>query len=601
MTSENLRPALDLAIEVALAAGERLREELFRPGGPRGSGDKADIDLEVETDIRRQLLEAFPEWSYQGEETGRAENGGPARWIVDPNDGTSCYLKGMRGSSVSIALLWEGEPVLGVVYAPLYPDNAGDCLSWAEGCGPMMRNGVAWPRPDWSEKLTSKDVVLVSQHGDRASAANLRCVQPARMRCMPSIAYRFALVAAGEACAGVSLASPVAHDFAACHALLRGQGGSLLDQDGQPIVYDERGSAGSPRCFGGSPEICRSLARRPWNEVFGRASGSKLAFPIQEQSGRAVRDARLFSRGLGSWVGQLAGDNLGALVEFKSAGAIADQFSDGPRRLVDGGCWNILAGQPTDDSELALCLARSMVTSGGFDRTAAWQAYVEWRDSHPFDMGITTRQGLSTGSPPDPGRHSDSQANGALMRCSPLALAGWNDVAAVMEWSDQDASITHPNPVCLAANRAYLRGMVAGLNGADPGQMLEKALEGSDGSVRAALERAQEEPPEDFVDKMGWVLIALQNAFYQLLHAPTLEQGVVDTVRSGGDTDTNGCIAGALLGAVYGLQAIPEQWRLAVLSCRPHPDFGAARQPRPTFCWPADVYPLVERLLTLRA
>ena len=65
------------------------------------------------------------------------------------------------------------------------------------------------------------------------------------------------------------------------------------------------------------------------------------------------------------------------------------------------------------------------------------------------------------------------------------------------------------------------------------------------------------------------MLIALQNAFFQLLHSQPVADGVVATVRAGGDTDTNAAICGALLGAVHGREAIPEQWRRMVLSCRP--------------------------------
>jgi ADP-ribosylglycohydrolase len=185
------------------------------------------------------------------------------------------------------------------------------------------------------------------------------------------------------------------------------------------------------------------------------------------------------------------------------------------------------------------------------------------------------------------------------MRCSPLALASWSNLDQVLDWSDQDASITHPHPICLQANRAFLRALVAGLRGADPDQMYQAALSGAQGQVLEALEKARLQPPSDFVHHMGWVLLALQNAFYRLLHASSLEEGVVDTVRAGGDTDTNGCIAGALLGAAYGIRAIPEQWRLAVLCCRPHPDFAASRQRRPSFCWPVDAYQITERLLNL--
>jgi hypothetical protein len=95
---------------------------------------------------------------------------------------------------------------------------------------------------------------------------------------------------------------------------------------------------------------------------------------------------------------------------------------------------------------------------------------------------------------------------------------------------------------------------------------------------------------------MGWVLIALQNAFYQLLHAPSLEEGVVDTVMRGGDTDTTGAIAGALLGAAWGRPAVPVRWVRALLSCRPLPGTPTAH-PTPEAFWPVDALELAEALL----
>jgi ADP-ribosylglycohydrolase len=113
-----------------------------------------------------------------------------------------------------------------------------------------------------------------------------------------------------------------------------------------------------------------------------------------------------------------------------------------------------------------------------------------------------------------------------------------------------------------------------------------------------ALRAAASRPPEDFQTHQGWVLIALQNAFYQLLHAPSLEEGVVRTVMAGGDTDTNAAIAGALLGAVHGRDAIPRQWLQSILSCRPLPKSGTSH-PRPVEFWPVDALWLAERLLVL--
>ena len=115
-------------------------------------------------------------------------------------------------------------------------------------------------------------------------------------------------------------------------------------------------------------------------------------------------------------------------------------------------------------------------------------------------------------------------------------------------------------------------------------------------SVRECIERAAVAASDDFMPHQGWVLIALQNAFYQLLHADNFVSGLSDTVMRGGDTDTNAAIAGALLGAVHGRDAVPQSWRCALLSCRPLPDTPTAH-PRPMDFWPVDALELTERLV----
>jgi ADP-ribosylglycohydrolase len=113
--------------------------------------------------------------------------------------------------------------------------------------------------------------------------------------------------------------------------------------------------------------------------------------------------------------------------------------------------------------------------------------------------------------------------------------------------------------------------------------------------VKKAILEAAVSPP-DFHTNKGWVLVALQNAFYQLLHASSFEEGVVDTVSEGDDSDTNGAIAGALIGAVYGRESIPFQWRQMILSCRPH-RVRRVIHPRLMDLWPVDLLPLSELLL----
>jgi len=594
----DLGPALEAAISAAREAGDLLRADFHRPGGPRGHGDKAEADHEAEDLVRGRLRDGFPDWAYLGEETGRAPGrpGAPV-WLVDPNDGTRDYLKGRRGSAVSIGLVREGRPVLGVVFAFGHPDDRGALFAWAEGCGPLRRDDrpVEAPLPG---RLGPTDLVLVSSGGDRDSEANQRCVDPARFRSVPSIAHRLALVAAGEGSAAVSLYSPGAWDYAAGHALLRASGGALVDQAGREVGYAAAGDSRCVRAFAGSPAVAEELSRRPWDGVSLHAHGSWPFGPGSRPArGESASDAGLLSRAHGCLLGQVAGDSLGALVEFARAEEVARRYPDGgPRALEDGGTWGILAGQPTDDSEMALALARSILDHGHYDAEAAHRAYRDWQASGPFDIGNTVRAALA-GRP-----HPASQANGSLMRVSPLAVyAHAASEAEAAHLARSDSALTHANPVCGDAVAAYVVAIRhALLQGDGPEPAYRAALEwagraGAALSVVEALRGAAEGPPVCDGESQGFVLIALRNAFHELLYAEGLEAGVVATVRRGGDTDTNAAVAGALLGAVHGRDAVPGQWRRMVLSCRPQGP--RARRPRPMVYWPVDLLDVAERLL----
>ncbi len=325
----------------------------------------------------------------------------------------------------------------------------------------------------------------------------------------------------------------------------------------------------------------------------------------------------MLSRAQGCLLGQLAGDALGGLVEFKSGAAILREHPGGLRLLYDGGHWNTLGGQPTDDSEMALVLARSIVNQGGYETEAAARAYAWWCGSQPYDIGGTTsaavsaaatavRDGRSAAEAATIAALQESQANGALMRVSPLGiLGGGARQSDAGEWARQDALLTHPNAVCQHANRVYAEALAFAIRtGSGPAETYGFALESakrieSPQSVVGAIVEAGSKPPREYSKQMGWVLIALQNAFWQLLHSESLEAGIVNTVMAGGDTDTNAAIAGALLGAVHGRQAVPVQWLDRVLSCRPIKGIVGVQHPRPMAFWPVDGLWIAERLLWL--
>ena len=155
-------------------------------------------------------------------------------------------------------------------------------------------------------------------------------------------------------------------------------------------------------------------------------------------------------RAQGCFLGQLSGDALGGLVEFQTPEQIKAEYPDGVRVMSDGGTFNTIAGQPTDDSEMALLLARSIIKQNRYDQEATLVTYKYWLSSAPFDCGLTISNALR-------GQLSyESQANGAMMRISPLGIFGSNyNLDQVAEWAIQDSMLTHPNPVCLQANALY--------------------------------------------------------------------------------------------------------------------------------------------------
>ncbi|TNC49317.1 hypothetical protein FHG66_11325 [Rubellimicrobium rubrum] len=595
---------LDDTRAAVLGAGAMIRAELHRPGGPRqGAGyDKAPIDTEVEQFLQEKLQALHP-CNWQGEELPRHRGHHSDTWVVDPQDGTRAFLKGLRGSAISVALVRNGRPVLAVVYAPTAPDDAGDLFTWADGVAPT-RNGVALqPLGTLAGRIERRQVpydasVVIGMNetaGDYARV-NHTALSPAGVLAMPSIAYRLALAAAGEVDAAVSLTGGLeSYDVAAGHALVEAAGGEVLQLNGRPLVHGPASSFMG--CVGGRAGLVGEVIRRVTS-----IPGSTRVPRHPAKPRRRIVSASVLSRAQGCLLGQFAGDALGAQVEFLSPADIRRKHPQGVTEMRPGGTWGLLAGQITDDSEMALALARGLLEEGGFNAKAVGQAYLAWGASDPFDMGGTTRAGLSAlagrGVP-----STLSQANGALMRVSPIGVACAGDPARAAAWARADAALTHPHPVCVAASSAFAAAIAAGVAGADPATMWAvahaQAGEGAGADeVRSCLVEAREAGPQDATRKAGWVLIALSNAAHRLWTGQGLEAALVETVGMGGDTDTNAAICGALLGATQGREAVPMTWRRQVLGCRAVKGVGV-RQPRPAVYWTDDAVDLAEGLTAL--
>ena len=572
-------------IQSVKTVGAMIRAEFHRPDGPRGTLHKANVDTEVETFLKDALMRLQPA-SWLGEETEGSVCEGALTWVIDPHDGTADFMKGLRGSAVSVALLENNRPILGVVYAPTAPDDAGDLMAWVKG-GDLTRNGQA------IKSSHSNDKPIVGMNADAAdyALANHISLEGIRVRALPSPAYRLALAAVGELDAAMSLVGGLSSwDIAGGHALLTGAGKVIAQRNGRHLDYSQTSFDG---VVAGPEDLVRKLTDA--HVTAHPKSARNPAVP------RARTNLTLnLARAQGVLLGQLAGDALGSFVEFQDAQTIASKHPNGVTSLQDGGTWNLIAGQPTDDSEMALAMARSLCEKNRFDRDHVVKAYIDWRHSRPFDIGNTTINAISA-LEQDGQVASDSQANGALMRVSPIGVFASGTPARAAELARQDASLTHPNAVTVEANAAFAAAVSTGVAGGSEEDMWSSAFANAgqgDGAatVRNRLLAGREQCPINFQDQMGWVLTAFQNAFYCLMSGQSLRDAIIGTVARGGDTDTNAAICGALLGASQGREAVPLQWRNAILSCRPIAADGF-HEPRPNTYWPDDALDLAEALL----
>ena len=579
-------PARVLAKVIAAveAEGKRLRAEFHGPQGPRGRRGSCPLDREIEERLQRALQALIPA-RFCGEECAATEGTRDGWvWLVDPHDGTFEYTAGRRGSAISVALLREGNPVLGVVHAPDPPDRGPDTIAWAEGAE-LTRNGRAVKVDLSHATLHPGAIVWATASSALKPETWSRAVAPARYVAMPSIAYRLARVAAGDGVATVSIHGVNEYDIAAGMALIAAAHGTTLDAQGARVTLAGNSDRRVEGCFAGAPQAAMQLSRCDWKLLDAeprREARVTLGFPRKE-------DARLV-RAQGVLLGQVIGDSLGSLVEFKPAPEIAQHYPQGVRELADGGIYHTIAGQPTDDSEMALTLARAIVQHKGYDAAKVLDGYRAWLTSRPVDVGMTTEKGLLGLVT------SESESNGSLMRCSPIGIWAAGDPALAARTARDDSTLTHPNPICQEACAAYCAAIAAGVAGASRAEMFEAAAAHSKGPAHEAVKRgAKGAAPADFFTHQGWVLLALQNAFY-CLQSLDLEEALVETVGRGGDTDTNAAIAGALLGACHGRDAIPARWVYPVLACRPLAEAGALR-PRPMEYWPDDLLELAEAVL----
>lgn len=296
----------------------------------------------------------------------------------------------------------------------------------------------------------------------------------------------------------------------------------------------------------------------------------------------------------GAIFGALVGDAVGATLEFLGRQPTAEEV-DQALLMVGGGVFGLAPGQVTDDGELSLALLLALVGQNSYPAVHVAKNYRLWFLSEPFDIGYATSSALDEGAVDSPQLieiiqrnaalyNPASKANGSLMRISPLGV--WASRVSIQDAVDaarQDARLTHPNLSCQWAAAAYvvaIRHLM--LNRGDNIGSIETAkrmLASEKHSQADSTDSGGAEEVENWIvdaiegnlpafhPQAGYIRIAFTHAFYHLHRATPYIESIRTTLMGGGDTDTNACIVGGLMGALYGIDAIPEEMCTALLQC----------------------------------
>ncbi|MDQ2654434.1 MAG: ADP-ribosylglycohydrolase family protein [Chloroflexota bacterium] len=285
----------------------------------------------------------------------------------------------------------------------------------------------------------------------------------------------------------------------------------------------------------------------------------------------SVPPPSLQDRYRGVLLGVACGDALGGPVEFLKRADIAQRFPDGVREFVGGGWLDLDPGEITDDTQQTLILCRAL-TEGGLDLAAFGEGLLEWYRSAPKDIGNTTvvaLRALASGvSPAESGEialaergERGAAANGAVMRCAPVALRFCIDPARLVQATLESARVTHAESRAAWGAVAVNQALVHLLNGGDLADAPAAAIDGiPDQRVTEAV-LAASALSRDEVAAGGYVLETVGASFWALANFPSAEEIIVQAVSLGDDADSTGAVAGALAGAAFGAHALPERWR----------------------------------------
>ena len=288
-------------------------------------------------------------------------------------------------------------------------------------------------------------------------------------------------------------------------------------------------------------------------------------------------------RALGVLIGAACGDALGAPFEFGGPGQWLARFADrvlgGKGEMIGGGGFNWAPGEFTDDTQMAVALAESIIECGGVDPDHLWTAFRAWREG-ATDVGINTGMVLSqedrhgAAERAHERQNGRSASNGCIMRIGPVGI--WGVTAGrerTIEAAVAQAALTHFDPAAAAGaaitaeiiRRVIVSGSITGVAEQVVEELSGHAVIGAAVARYAPLVSTGYVPGADPAEPSnGSVWTAFAQALWAVRSTSTFEEAMIAAIELGGDTDTVAAIAGAMAGALHGAQRIPVRWMSCV-------------------------------------
>ncbi len=283
----------------------------------------------------------------------------------------------------------------------------------------------------------------------------------------------------------------------------------------------------------------------------------------------------------GALVGLACGDALGTTLEFIKPNSITKPLTG----IVGGGPFNLKAGEWTDDTSMALCLAESLITQQGFNAEDQMSRYCRWMDEgylsstgKCFDIGNTVSKALNyflqtndeyAGAAVNTAE--STSGNGSIMRLAAIPMMYSNDPEKAIAKAAQSSKTTHGSELAIDGCKLLSGLIVAALSGIEKRELLSpyfKSIESerwNEKQIHPLIYQLSggvyktKNPPE--IKGTGYVIESLEAALWAFYHSNNFKEGCLLAANLGDDADTTAAVYGQLAGAFYGINGIPEDWR----------------------------------------